>query len=249
MTDKELAKIDEQAPKFITEVADGVAPGMENMRNSDVVVPRFRLMQSLSPMVVERKALAGQILNSLTDELVVDFEASIPVIPIFHYIQWIQWGDREANEGMIDQSLDPDGSLAQMAARRETRVNTKGKEVQVVTEYHNFICICPDISVKIPIALSCAKTSFKTGKKLLGMARFRGNYPLFAGMYSLKPKLEKNKDGQQYYIFDVENAGWVKDKALFNICQEMYEFLKTAHEERRLHADQSEEVPVEETEM
>jgi len=244
----ELATI-EEAPKFIKEVTDGVAPGMENMTANDIILPRFQLCQALSPAVVEGDNNAGEILNSLSGEIIIAKDENLDIIPLFHYKEWIQWGDREANEGMLERSIDPTSRLAQMAAQGATRTTAGGKEVRIVTEYHCFVCLMPSVSLKIPITLSCCKTSYKTGKKLLSLAKFRGNYALYAGMYELSGKLTKNRAGQQYYILDIENHGWVKDKALYAMAEEVYGQMKSAYDERRLATDQQGDEPVEETEM
>jgi hypothetical protein len=100
------------------------------------------------------------------------------------------------------------------------------------------------------MVISCAKTNHRQGKKLLSLARFRGKYPLYAGMYSFRSKIAENRDGNKYYTFDFDNAGFVKDEDLFNEAKELYPTIKTAFEESRLVADQQpEEEKLDETEI
>lgn len=248
-----LAKThDEDAPKWLQPVKEeDVVEGLENMRPGDLLVPRLVLLQALSPQVNEGDNIAGQIINSITGEVWIDKDEKENFIPVYHYIEWIQWGDRDLKEGIIARSLDPNGKLAQMAMRAQKYTDSKGVEQFMVTEYHNIVTIFPEIDDKMPIIISCAKTNHKKGRKLLGLARYRGRYPLYAGQYSIQSNMEENQAGQKYYVFDFANAGWAA-KELFEALKELYSQIKDAYDQRKLFADQQDrehEAAEHETEM
>ena len=249
---KEIVKVKEEEalPEFLAKT-EGTTEGLENMRAGDLLIPRLILMQALSPRVVDKDgAESGDMFNSVTNELVLAEGESMLFVPVYHYIEWIKWADRESSESILDRSLDPESVLAQSAARQEKRTNLKGQEVWVVTEYHNFVVLVPEMNPRVPMVISCAKTNHRQGKKLLSLARFRGKYPLYAGKYSFRSKIAENKDGNKYYTFDFDNAGFVKDEALFNEAKELYPTIRTAFEESRLVADQQpEEEKLDETEI
>lgn len=244
----ELATTPEETPSWLKPVGENeVVEGMENMRPGDLLVPRLVLMQGLSPQVVEGEKVAGEVLNSLTAELILEKNAIKEFVPVYHYLEWIKWDDRETGGGIQARSLDPEGELAQMAMRQVKRTNSKGNEVLVVTEYHNFIVLFPDDKQPIPHVISCAKTNIKKGKKLLGLARFRGRYPLFAGKYTVQAILERNSKNQTYYVFEFTNAGWAS-KENYKEYEKLYTTLKEAYQQRRLVSDQEVEHPIESNE-
>ncbi len=210
--------------------------GMENMRPEDMLIPRVVLMQALSPSVVEGSNRPGELVNSLSREVIVGVDDSpMAFIPIFHYLEWIKWGDREKNEGMLDRSLDGDGALA-MSAMRGERLQRGGKDVMVVTEYHNFICLMPEISLVAPIMIGCCRTNHKKGKQLLTLSKYRGKYDLFAGRYTITSTDEKNKVGQQYKVFNFENAGWSTEDEN-SLASKLYPGVKEAYDNRALKVD------------
>jgi hypothetical protein len=226
-----------------------VAPGFENQRAGDIILPRLVLMQALSPLVVEKERDSGQVLNSVTKEVLFDEDTPKVFIPIYHYLEWIKWGDKKKNESILGMSLDPEGELAQSAMKGEKRINAEGREVRVVTEYHNFIVVFPDMQPMIPIVISCSKTNHRKGKQLLSLARFRGNYPLYAGQYLIRSEMTENKDHQKYYVYGFENAGWVQDKSMYSNLQDLYTRMKEAFKNRKLVTDHTEPDAEPETEM
>ncbi len=228
---------------------DSPLSGLENMRPGDLLVPRLILLQGLSPQVVEGPKEAGQIINSITGDVWIDKDQTLEFIPLYHYLEWIRWGERETGEGILERSLEPEGSLAQMAMRKVKRSTSKGIEIFTVTEYHNFVAIFPKYSFEMPVIISCAKTNIKKGRKLLGLARYRGRYPLFAGKYVIQAIIETNSAGQKYYVFDFTNAGWVEEE-LYPVLEGLYKLIKEAYQQRKLLSHQMEETnPIEENEM
>lgn len=238
----EMVKTNNNVPAFIKESNEG----FENMRAGDMILPRMILMQALSPKVVDKKFTSGTVINSLTDEVVIGEGEKIAFVPIFHYLEWIEWGDKKLNEGIKGRSLDPSSALAQSAARNEKRMNSEGKEVWKVTEYHNFVCVIPEMGL-MPIVISCSKTNNRKGKKLLSLAKMRGNYPLYAGMYSMEALLTQNKRNEKYYVYEFDNAGWVASAEELAEYKKLYDVLKSAHDQKRIVTDQhdDEELPPE----
>lgn len=231
----------EDIPSYLAPVADGeVIPGLENIRPQDILIPRLVLLQALSPQVVEGNFDAGDIVNSISGEMVLEKGEVISFIPIYHYLEWIQWGDRDAGGGIQDRSLDPDGQLAQMSNKMVKHTTAEGKEVFTVTEYHNFVCVFVDDEKIEPIVISCAKSNIKHAKKFIGLIRMRGRYPMYAGRYSLNAELETNQQNQKYYVYKFTNDGWCP-KELLESLSEIYEMMRDAFHERRLLSHQMED--------
>lgn len=227
-----------EVPEYILEDEEMGAAGLENMEARDMVIPRLIIMQGLSPAVVAGEAVIGEIRSSVTKEVILGRDEECAFIPIYHYKEWISWADRSSNEGILDRSMDPDSELAQAALRGDKREDDRGREVRVVTEYHNFAVLVPNISLEFPMILSCARTNHKKGRQLLALARYRGNRPLFAGKYLMSASMETNKAGDDYFVYDFLNAGFA-DAEEYNAAKALYEGLKEAYAQRRIVADHS----------
>lgn len=212
------------APSYIT---DGAA-GFENQQQGDLVFPRAVLMQALSPAVADKNAEAGQIVNSVTNDVFAEPGQKRAVVPVMFWHEWIEWGDRDAGGGMIDRSQDPESDLAKRCKAGE-KIERNGREVPAITEY--LVFLMQPVDTEIPcdatqmFCVCLAKTNYKHGRKLLTLARMRGNKPLFAGVYNIYSIEEKNAKGQRYYVFNFTNAGWAPE-AVFNSLSAEYEKLK-----------------------
>ena len=204
---QELAKREEtEAPAYI----DKGEEGLENMTGEDLIIPRLVIMQAMSPAVEEGEHQKGEVINSLTDEVWIGIDEVEPFIPIYHFKEWIQWAPRDSGGGIVDRSMDPSSELAMSAKRGEK--DEEGN--RLVTEYHNFISVLRSQGFKKPCIIACAKSNHKHGRKLLGLAKYRGNYPLYAGLYDMAAVKEENKQGQKYFAWKFENAGWVDEEEL-----------------------------------
>lgn len=213
-----------EAPSYIKPGHDG----LENVRQQDSVLPRAVLLQPLSPSVVAKQTdrhVPGAVVNSLNGEVIITPDEEINFVPILHFVQWIRWGDRDMDEGILDSSIDPQSELAISSQRRQMRALTGGKQVFDVTEYHNFIVGFPSLGPSRMVVIPCCRSSHKKGRMLLGLAKFRGSYPLYAGMYTLSTKVEMNRRSQSYHVFDFKNAGWCPEDMYESIAK-LYADLK-----------------------
>ena len=219
---------------LITTAPDYILPsneGFENVDTSSLSLPRVVLMQGLSPAVTEGSAKAGEVWDSLGGK-VADKEKAFCFIPIFHYLQAIEWGVRASQEGILQTSTDPKNPLFIRAKNREKTMKN-GKEEYAITLYHNFIVILPPNQALM--CLSCSRTNYKHGNTLLTMARYRGNYPLYAGRYTAQSKFMQSK-GNAFYNWDFTNAGWAtKDE--IDCCRTQYLNIKAAFDSQKLNVD------------
>jgi len=216
MSKQEVSKVKKNELDRPSYVEAGDA-GLEDVRPQDVMLPRLAIMQSLTPSVVEGQHKAGELVNTLTGEAWVGVANEktgegepVLVHPIKHYAQWIKWGDRDANEGMLEQSTDPQGALAKEAAVQRPVKDEKGKLRFAITEYHNFVITLPESHPREMVVLSFSRSSHKTGRQLIGLAKARGHLPLFAGLYKLTTK-RLTKGANTYWVYVLENAGWAPE--------------------------------------
>jgi len=214
-------------PDYITEGQQG----LEDVEQKDLLFPRAVLMQDLSPQVKEKKFSAGDIVNSVTGDIIVGCEDQpIEFIPVLFWHEWIEWQPRDEGGGMIEYSRDREGELARRYYAGEMRTLKDGREVRAVTAYLVFLVqpLGPDGTADASkmFCIGCAKSNLKHGRKLLTLAKMRGNVPLFAGKYTFGPNEETNRKlNTQYWAFEFENAGWTPSD-VFEVLTKLHEELK-----------------------
>lgn len=192
--------------------------GTEHIGKDDLRLPRLALAQGLTPQVAEQKEgfTTGVMFNSL-DETIYG-KGPIPfVILRGDRPRFVQFAPREAGGGIIDPDVkagDP---------RTKFTTNEKGERVKpVATKFYDFIIAMLPLGedpMKNVISLSFKGAGLKMAMQLNTLITYR-NAPLFAGVYALTSKVEKNTQGI-FNVFNVENAGWVTDPAMYEVVESM----------------------------
>ncbi len=193
-----------------TELANqtGMPLGFEDDDANDIIIPRVKVIQTLSPERKDKIANEGDIINSLTKE---KLNGKV-FIPVFKFNNNIWWRDRSEGGGI--RCIARDGKLGTMSdgttllcasCKRCEFDNTKqGKEsLPTCTKYINFFGFFA--GERMPIILSFAKTSYNEGKKLYSLAKVTMQNMWNYG-YTLNEKLQA-KGGNEWFICVPTPAG------------------------------------------
>lgn len=185
-----------------------MAYGFEETKSEDIIVPRIKIVQALSPERKDKYADEGDIINSLTKEAIGD----VRFIPVKQYYSNIEWNpDRSSELRMLCRSFDgitgtcQDGVRSCAACKRNTFDNTKtGKEAQPpCTAYLNFLGFFE--GDPMPVIVSFAKTNYNEGKKMLSLAKsLRASLWNYGYKFTAK---EVTKNGNTWYIIVPKAAG------------------------------------------
>ena len=185
------------------------AYGFEETDVKDIVIPRIKVIQALSPERIDGVASEGDILNSLTQEK-VNGQKFIPVKQYYTNIRWNP--DRGADLRMLCRSFDGRvgqdyevGTLMCDVCRKNQFDNTKtGRDAQpTCTAYLNFLGFFEDSPM--PVVLSFSRTNYNEGKKLLSIAK-----SMRAAAWNYAYTLESrkvSKDKNVWYIMVPKMAG------------------------------------------
>ena len=175
--------------------------GFEDEEAGDLIIPRVKVIQTLSPERKEKVADEGDIINSLTKEKL----NGKTFIPIFKFNNHVWWKDRSEGGGI--QCMSRDGRLGTASngattmcaqCRRCEFDNSKqGKDaLPTCTKYINFFGFFA--GERMPIILSFSKTSYNEGKKLYSLAKVTMQNMWNYG-YALNEKLMA-KGNNEWYI-------------------------------------------------
>ena len=182
--------------------------GFEEENPDDMIIPRVKVIQTLSPERKDKIAVEGDIINSLTKE---KLNGKI-FVPVFKFNNNIWWKDRSEGGGI--QCIARDGKLGIMSdgttlicasCKRCEFDNTKqGKAaLPTCTKYINFFGFFE--GERMPVILSFAKTNYNEGRKMYSLAKVTMQNMWNYG-YSLNEKLQA-KSGNEWFICVPTAAG------------------------------------------
>lgn len=187
--------------------------GFEDEEDGDLIVPRIKIVNALSPERKEKIADEGDIINSLTKQ---KYNGKV-FIPVYKFNNIIKWKDRSEGGGIEAISTDnkimipSDGSPAYPVGRLADFDNSKqGKDaIPTHVRYMNFFGFFEDELV--PIVLSFSKTNYSEGKKLYSLAKV-SMQNMWNNGYTLSPKA-MSKAGNDWYNIQVAPAGPTSEEA------------------------------------
>ena len=187
--------------------------GFEDEDAGDMIIPRVKVVQTLSPERKDKQANEGDIINSLTKERL----NGKTFIPVFKFNNNIDWKDRAegggiqciARDGKVGEKSDGSQVMCASCRRCEFDNTKQGKEaLPKCTKYINFFGFFA--GERMPIILSFAKTNYNEGKKLYSLAKVTMQNMWNYG-YVLNEKLMA-KNGNEWYIATATPAGATNDE-------------------------------------
>lgn len=222
-------------------IASGKQRGLESgVEQEDLIIPRAKLMQALSPELAELPNLKTNcIINSLTKELLPE-----TFIPIFMFKNYIKFNPRKKDDLGFDTNYEP-GALIWRTNDpldprvKETKFGDNG-ELPTATTFINFFSYFP--GVPMPIIISFSKTSYKVGKQLLSLAKFSGG-DLFSRKYKLTSVMESN-DVATYAIFKVAGLGAVSNEE-YQTGEDLWNNYSSITSKIQVHDEQAHSEPEE----
>jgi hypothetical protein len=206
------------APAYLNK---GPARGSEEVKSSDMILPRLEIVQALSPIKeADPEAREGLLFNSVTSELYGDH---VYFVPVYFRVEYLIWKDQNEGGGFF-------GSFDSQAAA-EVRLNevvAEGEDrdlLEIVdTPVHYGLRVTPDGHTE-QIVISMAKTKAKVSRKWNAMIQIVGG-DRFSRVYKLSSFTDENKKGQKFKNFVVQNAGFTPEP-VYRTAESLYEVFKT----------------------
>lgn len=175
----------------------------------DLIIPRVKMVQALSPERKDKIADEGDIINSLTKEK-LNGKVFVPVFKFNNNIDWVpreQGGGMRciARDGKVGVELSTQVSkMCRVCGKCEFDNSKSGRDAApTCTKYINFFGFFA--SEQSPIILSFAKTNYAEGKKLYSLAKVTMQN-MFNNGYTLVEKA-CSKNNNDWYNIDVKPAG------------------------------------------
>ena len=207
-TSAEMEKRETGSVPDYVEKQDGQRSGFEEMKPGDILTPALTIIQKAHDEELITKYGMGSLVLLASDEKLCGVGELIKIQALKHYVDYVEWDstDETRKKPALARSTDRLGDLAKRFEDGEKVVRPDGKVKFAVTASHRFICLLEGRNY--PVMLSFRNTNYKNGKAWLNMMYFRGNFPMYAGKYTLRSVKLQNAAAQEYYVLRAENDGW-----------------------------------------
>lgn len=203
------------------------AYGFEDTDSNDIVIPRIKVINALSPERIDGEAEEGDVINSLTKESVKELH----FVPIKQYYSCIKWNpDRDADprmlcrsfDGRVGTTADGDVKMCKQCGADQFDNTKSGKAAQpTCTRYLNFLGFFEENPM--PVILSFARTNYNEGRKMLSISKSM-RAAIWAYSYKIDSRLV-SKDRNKWYILVPTMSGKTSEETrqlafeLFNSIQ------------------------------
>lgn len=189
-------------------LASVAGQGLEAVRREDIILPRFSILQALSPQVNKREAEyiegaeQGQIVNVATGEL----HDSIRVIPVAYQRRHIEWRPRKAGGGLVMDHGTDESILQHCKIQEKGPAITQAGNELVVTGTWYVLHISEDGHMNqafIPMSSTQLKASRKwmtlvTSDRVNHPQRGWFQPPIYFRAYDLTTVAESNDQGNWF---------------------------------------------------
>jgi hypothetical protein len=198
----ELAKAaDEKKELAMAEQYAGLMSVDDQTDVKDIILPKILVMQGLSDLVADGKAMMGELRESLDGRLLAAKEGKLEVIP-FHSTK--TWAIFEESKGKLEyKETVPWGPEN---CNWEWTANVNGVNVRRDQCLNFYVLVASEIKEGsfMPYMLSFRRTSYKAGKKLVTAKEKLKMFkrPLASKCFELSAMKTENDLGT-FYVFDV----------------------------------------------
>lgn len=198
--------------------------GSEEVKASDMVLPRLEIVQALSPIKdLDPDAREGMLFNSVTQEIIGDLAYFVPV---YYRMEYLVWQSQDQGGGFHGSFPTLEQAEEKRALIIKNDPNLGGTDakgfntIEVVdTPVHYGLRITPE-GQKEQIVISMAKTKSKVSRKWNAMIQIAGG-DRFSRVYKISAFTDENKKGQKFKNFVIQPAGF-PPKAVYDECERLY---------------------------
>lgn len=228
----EIAVKQENALAFSQEAPDyisfGTTRGSEEVKSTDMVLPRLEIVQALSPIKDVMEIKEGSFFNSVTQESLGDL---VYFIPVYYRMEWLVWKDQDEGGGFMGSFNTESDAKARMqdAIQDDPKLagkTEKGRDIIAVidTPVQYGLLVTPEGETQ-QIVISMPKTKAKISRKWNAMIQIAGG-DRFSRVYKLSTFKDENKNGQKFFNYVIQPAGFTPKQA-YIASERLYDVLKT----------------------
>ena len=227
---------------------DDAGKGLANIGNDDIVIPRLKLMQGLSPELQEFDGLRiGNFFHPAAEFI---FDQPFRAVPLYYDKRYILWQPRDMGGGILARADDGvhwtpskgrfdvtlnkkdggakvtwdlgDGTVAGSGLANWGSMNPNDRDAPpAATLTYNFLLAFPDEPDLMPAIFSFQRTGIKEGRKFLTKLKTQ-RAPIFGTVWEFGSQAD-NRGQNEFFVPTVKGAGLVEDDALYAGYKQMYD--------------------------
>lgn len=223
---------------------DLVIPTIEHQyeQTKDSQPPRAKLVQSSSREVRTKVCQAGDIIHSITEEILSD-----KVIPLLHFITYVRFNA----ENPRSRGWSPDHEPNSLIYKFRSALDVPNGELEWTYDENTGresippLCnitdnmLCYVRGQRLPVLFSFSKSSARVGKEFV--EKYKA-FPVLSKLFSITSELTKDQKAYKYKVTVLKEGITQED---IDIAATMYKAFKTKIDEVATHdaEEKSEEVP------
>jgi hypothetical protein len=196
----------------------GHGRGSEEVKASDLAIPRLSIIQSLSPQRKKNDpayiegAEEGMIFNTVSREL---YEGGVTMVPCYFRPEWVLWKLQDFGGGFL-------GSYPSEEEGEKAWAQQENKNQCELVDTGNHFCLLlhPDGRAE-EVVVSMSVSQQKISRQWNSMIRIAGG-DRFERKYKLEAVAVQNKKGQDFFNWKVTQLGFV-DKTTYDHAESLYE--------------------------
>ncbi len=197
------------------------ARGSEDVRASDMVLPRLEIVQATSPIKEDNPDIReGELFNSVTSEVYSDL---IYFVPVYFRTEFLVWKDQDEGGGFFGAFMTQDEANVRKQQLVEDGENPEFIEV-VDTPVQYGMKITPDGATE-QLVISMSKSKAKVSRKWNSIIQLVGG-DRFSRVYKVTTFTDENRQGKKFKNFVVQPAGFTPEAA-YRKAEELYAVFKT----------------------
>ena len=230
--DKQVTLKKENLPSDIL-FEDDSNKGLENVKTESLALPILKLLQNSSGEAQKRNlnyvegAEPGMFLNTVTRKI-YDGSKGIQVIPCYYKLEFQEWADFGTGSGRPENIYDADSDILSKTTKDSGGKDRLDNGMYILTVGQHFVLIL-DGNITEPALISMSSSQGKVSRKwnsMMASLTFdgkNGSYTpaTYSHKYLLTSVLNSGK-GNQWYGFNVSNAGVVDDSALYQRAKKFH---------------------------
>jgi hypothetical protein len=224
-----------QLPAHLAQAIESDAGKGVSRAAEDNIVPLIKVLQALSPVVQRTNperiegAEPGDIFLKGCLTPIVKGSDGIMVQPCFFHKAWVEWASDQPGSGFITSHQDRPEEATEHPDPKDPQKKVwrmpNGHPV-IETRNHSVLVYLSNNPRPLPYVIPFAGSGhtvsrnwmFMQNQKQVGNARA----PSFSCLYKMTTRPRKNAKGE-WYVFNVEDMGWVPDEARYNLGKQIYE--------------------------
>jgi len=221
MAEEKLAKEEKGGTALAVNFMDDAGAGLENVTQDDLVIPRLKLVQALSPQVQKHDGAyidgisVGDIFNTVSNEF-WSGEEGITIIPVTYKRVFLEWGP-ERGGGLI--ATYDDAAILQQTTKNERYQDVLPNGNTIQTTANHYVLQVQEDGSFTPVMLAMTGTQLKKSKRWNSMMasikiKSSDGQMFTPATYSHKYKLTsvpESNDSGSWYGWNVTNLGMLAE--------------------------------------